>query len=179
VTDESDRADVEIRTQPADAPDVVRLLALADAKDLRDSLPAGQRPPDRAGPRPDLGGIFLVAYVNGQPSGCGGYRVFAADPTGRTAEIAQMYVRPDSRRTGLARSILAELERLAADDRYQRVAVRIGDQQRAAHALYEITGYRALAGSESGGAIYVKSLAHGPGDGADFDPGSDAEGEPI
>jgi GNAT superfamily N-acetyltransferase len=105
-------------------------------------------------------GTFLVAYVNGQPTGCGGYRVFPADPSGDTAEIAWMYVRPCSRRTGLARTIMRELERCAAYDGYRRVVVRFGDEQPGAHMLVGVTGYRRSTEypSDQTGHIYGKDL---------------------
>jgi GNAT superfamily N-acetyltransferase len=108
----------------------------------------------------DNDGVFLVAYVNGQPTGCSGYRLSPADPSGDTAEFALMYVRPGSRSSGLVRSIMLELERLAVHDGFRRAVVRVADDQLVARALVEITGYRRELSLDDGrtGPIYGKPL---------------------
>ena len=53
-------------------------------------------------------GVFLVAYADGVPAGCGGWRSHGDD--GETAEIKRMYVAPEARRRGIARRLLAALE---------------------------------------------------------------------
>ena len=51
---------------------------------------------------------FVVARLDGEPVGCGALR--RIDET--TVEVKRMYVAPGARRLGIARRILAELERL-------------------------------------------------------------------
>jgi len=80
---------------------------------------------------------FVVAYVLGQPVGCG-----ALVPIGDvTSEIKRMYVLPEHRRTGVARRILAGLIRRAGDGRFQTVILETGTKQKAAIALYEGFGF--------------------------------------
>jgi ribosomal protein S18 acetylase RimI-like enzyme len=97
---------------------------------------------------PSRRGIFVVAYVHGQPVASGGYRIFPGDPTGETVELVQLYVSPAARRTGLGRALLVELEELARDDEYRRVVLAVGAEQHAAHGLYEFLGYRRVLSGE-------------------------------
>ena len=87
-------------------------------------------------------GRFLVAYVDGVPAGCGTVRRFD-DATG---EVKRMYVRPDARGVGLARRLLAELERAARAIGYERIVLDTGDRNRMpeAQALYRSSGYREI-----------------------------------
>jgi ribosomal protein S18 acetylase RimI-like enzyme len=108
-------------------------------------------------------GAFVVAYVAGRPAASGGYRTFSADPSGDTAELVRMYVHPGARRSGVGRALLGELEALARDDDYRYVVLQVGVEQRAAQALYEITGYRRLPGEPAGEGLrsYRKELPSG------------------
>src|SRR4051812_39687529 len=58
--------------------------------------------------------VFLVALLHDQPIGCGALRRFDDD----TAEIKRMYVAPAGRRRGVARQLLASLERHAQEFSY-------------------------------------------------------------
>lgn len=148
--------DVEFHVLHEDDQDAAPLLALAAAQGGTQEPGAGPAADDCA---TGEGGLLLVAYVNRRPTGCGGYRPFAADPAGETAEITRMYVVPGSQLAGLGRLILAELEGAAEEDGYRRVAVRIGHGRRAARALFEITGYRPWpVGSDAGAPVYAKNL---------------------
>ena len=84
---------------------------------------------------------FVVARRGGQPVGCGALR--RIDET--TVEIKRMYVAPATRRHGIARRLLAELERVAAGHGYQRIILETGTRQPEALALYESSGYRRTA----------------------------------
>src|SRR6201995_2860004 len=66
-------------------------------------------------------GLFLVGYVDGAPVACGGWRSHGTD-----AEIKRMYVVPAARHRGLARQLLAELERAAAAAGHQRTLLESG-----------------------------------------------------
>lgn len=146
VTAKSDRPDVEFRA--VDYGDAHGGLLAAAADAARAELPG--HPDLEAPPGPELEpsnrGIFVVAYLNRQPAASGGYRTFPGDPTGGTAEIVRMYVRPGSRGAGLGKALLTELEERAWDDDYQRVVLHMGDGQPAAKALYEVFGYRLIPG---------------------------------
>ena len=52
-----------------------------------------------------------------------------------------MYVRPDFQRRGLARIVLAELERTATEAGYPRLILETGLAQPEAIALYRSAGY--------------------------------------
>jgi len=97
--------------------------------------------------------LFLIARVDGEPAGCGALR--RIDDT--TGEIKRMYVAPAGRRRGVARRILAELERVAAEFGYRAVRLETGIYQAEAIALYESSGYRRIPafGHYVGSAISV------------------------
>ena len=82
-------------------------------------------------------GIFLLGELGGDPVACGGLR--RQDP--ETAEIKRMYVVPDSRRRGLARTMLSQLEHAATTAGYSRVVLESGRKQPEALALYLASGY--------------------------------------
>jgi GNAT superfamily N-acetyltransferase len=82
-------------------------------------------------------GAFLIAHLDGQPVGCGALRRMNAD----SAEVNRMYVVPTARRRGVARAILSELERRAAEFRYRTIRAETGDRQPEAISLYEDAGF--------------------------------------
>lgn len=82
------------------------------------------------------GGLFLVGYLDGEGVACGGWRSHGTD-----AELKRVYVRRDARRTGMARQMLAELERTAAVAGHHRMILETGNKQPEAVALYRSAGY--------------------------------------
>lgn len=84
---------------------------------------------------------FLVAWLDGQPIGCGAVRRI----DDATAEIKRMYVAPAGRRQGIARCILLELERRALGFGYRTIRLETGTGQPEAQRLYESLGYRRIA----------------------------------
>jgi GNAT superfamily N-acetyltransferase len=88
-------------------------------------------------------GLFLVAWLDGAPVGCGGWRRLAGTDA---VEIKRMYVTPAARGRGLARAILAELERTAAAGGARRVVLETGIEQPEAIALYTSSGYEPVPG---------------------------------
>lgn len=82
-------------------------------------------------------GLFVVAWQDAEPVGCGGWRRHGRD----TAEIKRMYVVPAARGRGLARALLAELERAAAAAGCRRIVLETGEQQPEAVSLYASSGY--------------------------------------
>jgi GNAT superfamily N-acetyltransferase len=82
------------------------------------------------------GGRFVMAYVDGVPAAMGGWRRHGTD-----AEIKRMYVRDQFRGLGLARAVLAELERSAAEAGITRLILETGQPQPEAIGLYRSSGY--------------------------------------
>ncbi len=82
-------------------------------------------------------GLFLVGYLgDGGPVVCGGWRSHGDD-----AEVKRMYVRSAARGLGLARAMLAELERTAVAAGHRRMILETGKKQPEAVALYRSCGY--------------------------------------
>ena len=87
-------------------------------------------------------GLFLVCLVDGVLGAMGGWRRHDDE----SVEIKRMYVPERLRRRGLARAILAELERRAAAGGYRRVVLNTGLEQPEAVAMYEAAGYTPVPG---------------------------------
>jgi putative acetyltransferase len=111
-------------------PDVTGLLRRAE-EELLELYP--DEPASPVHPR----ATFVVAYVMGQPVGCGAL----APVDDVTIEIKRMYVLPDHRGAGVARRILAALIRRAKERLFEEVILETGTKQKAAIALYESSGF--------------------------------------
>jgi GNAT superfamily N-acetyltransferase len=85
-------------------------------------------------------GLFMVGYADGMPVACGGWR-----RDGEDAELKRMYVVPARRRSGIARELLAELERAAAAAGHRRLILLTGLRQPEAIAFYRSAGYTEVA----------------------------------
>jgi GNAT superfamily N-acetyltransferase len=96
----------------------------------RDDSPVD--PAEFAPPR----GMFLVGYDNDAAAVCGGWRSH-----GTYAEVKRLYVRKEARGRGLARAMLAELERTALAAGHDRMILETGSRQPEAVALYRSAGY--------------------------------------
>src|SRR5688572_18233113 len=79
----------------------------------------------------------VVAWVNGEPAGCGAIRPMTG---GRVGEIKRMYVRPAWRGKGISRRVLAYLETLAREFGYDALQLETGIRQPEAIGLYESSG---------------------------------------
>jgi len=126
---------VRIEVLTYDHPDSVALIADVQQEYVVRYGGEDRTPVDPAQFSPPLG-LFLVAYVDDEPAACGGWRVHDTD-----VELKRMYVRPAFRGRGLARAVLAELERTAAAAGYARLVLETGDRQPEAIALYTSAGY--------------------------------------
>jgi GNAT superfamily N-acetyltransferase len=93
-------------------------------------------------------GLFLVGYLDDAPVATGAWRVSPVRELGGTSavEVKRMYVVPEQRRTGLARAVLAELERTAAEAGHDLVVLETGAMQPEAIALYVSSGYAEVTG---------------------------------
>jgi ribosomal protein S18 acetylase RimI-like enzyme len=101
---------------------------------------------------PPLGSFFvgyLVIDGTRRPVATGAWRshddleVFG---TRSTAEVKRMYVVPAARARGLARTMLAHLERSAAEAGAEAMVLETGTAQPEAMALYESSGYTRIPG---------------------------------
>jgi GNAT superfamily N-acetyltransferase len=93
---------------------------------------------DAASYRPPAG-RFLVAYVDGVPAACGGFRLHDLDR--HVVEIKKMFTAPGFRGRGLGWRILAELERRAREQGARRAILETGVRNTDALRLYTSNGY--------------------------------------
>jgi GNAT superfamily N-acetyltransferase len=117
-------------------PDVQRLVAEVQQEYVRrygGPDAAAVDPTEFAAPD----GLFLVGLRDGVPVAMGGWRRIGDG----TAELKRMYVAESARRQGLARALLAELERTAAAAGFGELVLNTGVPQPEAVALYEAAGY--------------------------------------
>ena len=132
---------------PLDAP-VARAMEAACSEDIRirygGDEPEEPLPADQFGPPT---GAFLVAFleVDGGDllpvAGAGIRRVDDA-----TCELKRMYVAPEARGRGIARTLLEHLEDAALALGYTQLWLETGTEQPEAIALYESHGYEPIPG---------------------------------
>jgi putative acetyltransferase len=85
-------------------------------------------------------GAFLVAFLGGEPIGCGAVRLLNAFD----AEIKRMYVKPEARRRGVAKALLAALEAEAMDLGAKQLLLETGVRQQEAIGLYGGAGFTGI-----------------------------------
>jgi len=105
-------------------------------------------------------GCFLVAWMDGEPVACGGWRTLApagelasrpdglgSDPgvAEDVAEIKRMFTTPTARKSGVATVVLRTLEENARAAGMHRVVLETGELQPDAIAFYEKNGYARIA----------------------------------
>ncbi len=83
------------------------------------------------------GSAFVVAWLSGEPVGCGVVRPVLPG----IAEIKRMFVERYARGHGVARAILEQLESLAREAGYGMVQLQASIQHTEAISLYEAAGY--------------------------------------
>jgi GNAT superfamily N-acetyltransferase len=154
-------AATEVALRPAayDSPEAITLITALQGEYLVRYGGHDETPVDPAEFRPPRG-RFVVAWIGDLPVGCGGWREYS-EP--QVAEIKRMFVADTARRRGVARLILAELERTAAAAGIIRLILESGDQQPEAVALYRSAGYQPAApfglyAAESGSVHLAKDL---------------------
>ncbi|HEY0486620.1 MAG TPA: GNAT family N-acetyltransferase [Mycobacteriales bacterium] len=86
------------------------------------------------------GGAFLVAWLDGEPAGCAGWRSRADG----VAELKRMWVALGARRRGVAKALLAAVEASAREAGRTRMVLETGTAQPEAMALYAAQGYAAI-----------------------------------
>lgn len=129
---------LDIRPVDPQGDDALALLreAAIDARALYPELHRPDAPWPTNPPNPPRG-IYLVAYVSGQPTACGALRPL----TQHCAEVRRMYVLKSARRGGLARAVLQALEAEALALGYTLLRLETGMRQHAAMALYRAQGF--------------------------------------
>jgi DNA-binding MarR family transcriptional regulator/GNAT superfamily N-acetyltransferase len=86
-------------------------------------------------------GQLLVAYLRGDPVGCGALRL----PPGAPATIKRMWIADSVRGLGLGRRLLAELESRAAAAGHEEVRLETNRALTEAIAMYRSAGYEEVA----------------------------------
>jgi GNAT superfamily N-acetyltransferase len=132
---------VRIAPEPFDSALAGRLIAEVQAEYVRRYGSEDISPVDAAEFAAPAG-LFLVAWRDGSPVACGGWRRHDLPDGTSPAEIKRMYVRAEHRGRGYARLMLAELERTAQTAGFDRIILETGVSQPEAIALYLSSGYR-------------------------------------
>ncbi|WP_189870401.1 GNAT family N-acetyltransferase [Streptomyces bluensis] len=91
------------------------------------------------------GGLLLLLLERGEPVAGGAFRRYDAT----TAELKRIWTHSAHRRRGLARRVIAELEREAGARGYRRIYLTTGPRQPEARGLYLATGYTPLFDTEA------------------------------
>ena len=89
---------------------------------------------------PRLLACRAVAYVDGTPAACGGWKAVDAE----TAEIKRIFVCPAFRRQGIASALITALERDAAQHGHTRLILETARTTADSAALYHKLGYREI-----------------------------------
>jgi GNAT superfamily N-acetyltransferase len=126
-------AEVAARYEHADAGLTPAERELANAEYRAEVTPEMVRRP---------AGGFLVAWLDGEPVGCGALRALHGAPG--VGEVKRMYTDPAARRRGVSRAILVELEALGRELGYERLQLETGTPQPEAIALYTSNGWVAI-----------------------------------
>ncbi len=134
-------APLSIRTEPLDCAVAQTLIAALNAE-LSQQYPepgANHFRLDDAEVSPGRG-VFLVAYWEHQPVGCGALRRLDSN----TAELKRMYVLASFRGHGIGRALLDALAEEAHALGASQLMLETGVRQREAMNLYERAGFRTV-----------------------------------
>lgn len=98
--------------------------------------------------RPENMTALAVAYMDGIPAGCGAWKRME----GTDAELKRLYVLPEYRRCGVARSLIGALERDAVAKGIRTMILETAVDTTDSHKLYLSAGYlpREYYGSPAG-----------------------------
>ena len=140
---------------------VARALVDAAMADLAVRYGSGDDTPVDAAEFAPPNGDFVVAFLDGVPVGCGGWRPYHSDPS--TAEIKRMFTRAEARRRGVGRAVLRAVEESARAVGRVRMALETGKLQPEAIAMYEAAGYQRIPNfgyyrDEPGAMCYGRQL---------------------
>ena len=129
---------LKMRRTSSEDRDFQELVRLLD-KDLLDRYGALQNFYSRFNSIKDLPTV-VMAYYKGQPVGCGCFKQFDEG----SVEIKRMYVSPVQRGKGIGATILAELEKWAAELKVGTIVLETGNNQPEAVHLYGKMGYAVI-----------------------------------
>lgn len=130
---------VTITAEQPDHPDAVALIDELETH-LASLYPAESRHGFNVQKLIDQGVAFFVLRVDGRPAGCGGILIVGRD----YGELKRMYVRPEFRGRRLGEQLIARLTQHAREHGIATLRLETGTRQRAAIALYERVGFRAI-----------------------------------
>jgi GNAT superfamily N-acetyltransferase len=161
-------ADVEIVVSDPQGADALALLreAAIEARALYPELHA----PGAAWPtneRTQARGVYLVAYQDGRPVGCGALRPLSAS----AVEIRRMFVTASARRQGVGLAILEKLESSAVEFGYAFMRLETGFRQLPAMKLYQSFGFERIPpfgeyANDSTSVCFEKAVRAGQASGA-------------
>jgi GNAT superfamily N-acetyltransferase len=134
--------DIQVTVEGADA-EVSLVLQQAFFADIASRYPGWEptssqsvKPSDLAPPN----GVWLVAYRDGHPIGCGGLQRLDAE----TGEVRRIFLDQTERGRGTGRRLLDELEEHARRHGYKRVRLTTGDRQPEALRMFHCAGYEEI-----------------------------------
>jgi ribosomal protein S18 acetylase RimI-like enzyme len=136
-------ASVEVRPADPRSPEVQRCLDqyFAElARRFRGGFDRGTDGEPLAHDFAPPNGCLLIAWLFGEPVGCGALRTLEPG----VGEIKRMWVAPQVRGLGVARRLLAQLERLAVKRRMRAVRLDTNKSLSEAIRLYQTSGYREI-----------------------------------
>ena len=153
-------SEIEIRPSRFGAPVAQKLVAAAQ-QEITLRYGSGDGNPIESVQFDPPEGIFLIAWVDGQPVGCGGWRTVshflgvegltldddASEASGLAedvAELKRMYVAEEARKGGVATALLAALEASARESGMHRMILETGLAQPEAIAFYTKMGYERI-----------------------------------
>jgi GNAT superfamily N-acetyltransferase len=110
--------------------------------DLAERYGGGDETPVDASEFQPPRGVFLVAFCEGRPVACGGWRSHGGDSA--VAEIKRMFTRREARGAGVGRAVLAAVENSARGAGRVRIILETGQRQPEAIRLYQRAGYRRI-----------------------------------
>lgn len=148
VAPSPDPADVlRVDRVPITHPDALLLIEEVQGEYVQRYGSRDESPIDPAHFEPPEG-AFLIGYLRDVPVVSGAWRRSSVEAFGsaRSAEVKRMYVVPAARGRGLARQLLACLERSAAEHGAEAMVLETGVRQPEAISLYESSGYTSIPG---------------------------------
>ncbi|MBT1607203.1 GNAT family N-acetyltransferase [Curtobacterium flaccumfaciens pv. betae] len=128
-----------IEVEHFDSPDAQRLRA-AQRLEI-DRAHGGDTEPGEKPTAESIAVFFVARDESGTPLGCGGLRIVDDG----IAEIKRMYVRPESRGSGVAAALLRRLEEAALDLGSPALVLETGTAQQRAVGFYQREGFRRIA----------------------------------